>query len=320
MTKDSTIFIAGARGMVGSAIVRALQKSGHKNLLTPNRDELDLTRQLEVEDFFKSNNIEIVIDCAAKVGGIHSNNLYRADFIYSNLQIQNNVIHSSYKNDIKKLLFLGSSCIYPKFTDQPIKEEYLLRAPLEYTNEPYAVAKIAGIKMCESYYKQYGCNFLSLMPCNQYGPNDNFHPENSHVLPALLRRFHEAYIYNYKSVKIWGTGRAKREFLHVDDLASACLTVLNKVEAEQMYEEGISHFNAGYGEDISIAELAQAIKETTKYDGEIEFEIDKPEGTLRKVMDISRLKKFGWEPKISLKEGLVSTYDWFKNTKEVRSV
>ena len=320
MTKNSTIFIAGARGMVGSAIVRALKKDGYNNLLTPNREELDLTRQRDVEDFFKSNNIEIVIDCAAKVGGIHSNNLYRADFIYSNLQIQNNVIHSSYKNDIKKLLFLGSSCIYPKFTDQPIKEEYLLRAPLEYTNEPYAVAKIAGIKMCESYYKQYGCNFLSLMPCNQYGPNDNFHPENSHVLPALLRRFHEAYTHNYKSVKIWGTGRAKREFLHVDDLASACLTVLNKVEAEQMYEEGISHFNAGYGEDISIAELAQSIKETTKYDGEIEFEIDKPEGTLRKVMDISRLKKFGWEPKISLKEGLVSTYDWFKNTKEVRSV
>tara|TARA_Y100000004_G_scaffold196914_1_gene268740 strand:+ start:11595 stop:12557 length:963 start_codon:yes stop_codon:yes gene_type:complete len=320
MTKDSTIFIAGARGMVGSAIVRALRKDGYNNLLTPNREELDLTRQLDVEDFFKSNNIEIVIDCAAKVGGIHSNNLYRADFIYSNLQIQNNVIHSSYKNDIKKLLFLGSSCIYPKFTDQPIKEEYLLRSPLEYTNEPYAVAKIAGIKMCESYYKQYGCNFLSLMPCNQYGPNDNFHPENSHVLPALLRRFHEAYTYNYKSVKIWGTGRAKREFLHVDDLASACLTVLNKVEAEQMYEEGISHFNAGYGEDISIAELAQLIKETTEYDGEIEFEIDKPEGTLRKVMDISRLKKFGWEPKISLKEGLASTYDWFKNTKEVRSV
>ncbi len=306
--------------MVGSAIVRALRKDGYNNLLTPNREELDLTRQLDVEDFFKSNNIEIVIDCAAKVGGIHSNNLYRADFIYSNLQIQNNVIHSSYKNDIKKLLFLGSSCIYPKFTDQPIKEEYLLRSPLEYTNEPYAVAKIAGIKMCESYYKQYGCNFLSLMPCNQYGPNDNFHPENSHVLPALLRRFHEAYTYNYKSVKIWGTGRAKREFLHVDDLASACLTVLNKVEAEQMYEEGISHFNAGYGEDISIAELAQLIKETTEYDGEIEFEIDKPEGTLRKVMDISRLKKFGWEPKISLKEGLASTYDWFKNTKEVRSV
>jgi len=320
MTKDSTIFIAGARGMVGSAIARALKKAGHKNLLTPNREELDLTRQLDVEDFFKSNNIETVIDCAAKVGGIHSNNLYRADFIYSNLQIQNNVIHSAYQHGVKKLLFLGSSCIYPKFTDQPIKEEYLLRAPLEYTNEPYSIAKIAGIKMCESYFKQYGCNFLSLMPCNQYGPNDNFHPENSHVLPALLRKFHEAYVYNYKTVKIWGTGRAKREFLHVDDLASACLTVLDKVEAEEMYGEGISHFNAGYGEDISIAELAESIKETTKYSGDIEFEIDKPEGTLRKVMDISRLKKYGWEPQIPLKEGLSSTYEWFKNAKEVRSV
>ena len=320
MNKDSSIFIAGAKGMVGSAVARCLRSNGFNNLITPARQELDLTRQQDVEKFFDSIRIDVVIDCAAKVGGIHSNNLYRADFIYSNLQIQNNLIHSSYEHKTNKLLFLGSSCIYPKFTDQPIREEYLLRSPLEYTNEPYAVAKIAGIKMCESYYKQYGCNFISLMPCNQYGPNDNFHPENSHVLPALLRRFHEAYVNNQKIVEIWGTGRAKREFLHVDDLASACLVALKNIEAKDIYEKGISHLNVGSGEDISIAELAEKIKRVTTYNGEIKFEIDKPEGTLRKVMDVSKLKKYGWEPKINLDEGLSSTYKWFKKAKRIRSV
>ena len=256
LSKKDKIFVAGHNGMVGSAIVRALKSAGYEHILTRERSELDLTVQEQVREYIFCQKPDIVINCAAKVGGIHSNNTYREDFIYSNLQIQNNLIHFSHLYNVKKLLFLGSSCIYPKFTDQPIKEEYLLRSPLEPTNEPYAISKIAGIKMCESYYKQYGSDFFALMPCNQYGPNDNYHPENSHVLPALLRRFHEAVLNGKGELMVWGTGRAKREFLHVDDLASACLFILENIKAENIYDLNISHLNVGSGTDISIHDLA----------------------------------------------------------------
>jgi GDP-L-fucose synthase len=320
MNKKTKIFIAGHKGMVGSAVMKNLRKNGYDTIYFSDRNALNLLNQKETEDFFKRNDVDVVIDAAAKVGGIHSNNTYRADFIYENLQIQNNLIHSSYKYGVKKLLFLGSSCIYPKFADQPIKEEYLLTSPLEYTNEPYSVAKIAGIKMCESYHKQYGCDFISIMPTNLYGPGDNFHPDNSHVLPALLRKFHEAFIYNYKKVKVWGTGKAKREFLHVDDLAEACRFVLEKVDSKKVYDQNISHLNVGSGTDISIANLAKLMAKTTKYDGKIEFELDKPDGTLRKLMDNSRIKKLGWTPKISLEKGLKNTYNWYKeNEQNIRS-
>lgn len=319
-SKDSKVFIAGHNGMVGSAIKRRLEKAGYNNILTAERSGLDLIDQHEVRDFIFYNKPDVVIDCAAKVGGIHSNNSYRADFIYENLQIQNNLIHYSHLYGVKKFLFLGSSCIYPKFSDQPIKEEYLLRSPLEYTNEPYAIAKITGIKMCENYYKQYGSNFMSLMPTNLYGPNDNFHLENSHVLPGLMRKFHEAFVYNYKKVKVWGTGKAKREFLHVDDLAYACKFILENVNAEDIYSQNISHINVGSGTDISIANLAHKLANLTKYTGEIEFELDKPDGTLRKLMSNSRMKKFGWKPKINLDEGLEMTYKWYReNENNIRS-
>ena len=320
MNKKSKIFIAGHNGMVGSAIKRNLQANGYNSIYFADRKSLDLLNQKEVEDFFDRNDVDVVIDAAAKVGGIHSNNTYRADFIYENLQIQNNLIHSSYKYGVKKLLFLGSSCIYPKFADQPIKEEYLLTSPLEYTNEPYAIAKIAGIKMCENYYKQYGCNFMSVMPTNLYGPGDNFHPENSHVLPGLLRKFHEARESIQSIVNVWGTGKAKREFLHVDDLANACVFVLENIKAKDIYNQNISHLNVGMGEDISIADLARLISKTVKYEGEIEFELNKPDGTLRKLMDNSRIKSLGWKPKISLEEGLKNTYNWYKeNEQNIRS-
>ena len=261
-----------------------------------------------------------MIDCAAKVGGIHANNSYRADFIYNNLQIQNNLIHYSHLYKVKKLLFLGSSCIYTKFADQPIKEEYLLSSPLEYTNEPYAVAKIAGIKMCESYYKQYKNNFLSIMPTNLYGENDNFHPENSHVLPGLLRRFHEAAHNNEQEVEVWGTGKAKREFLHIQDLAEAVVFLLKNTDAKDIYEQKISHLNVGSGEDISINNLAKKIAKTVGYKGKIKFQLNQPDGTLRKLMDSSRIKKLGWKPKINLDQGLRQTYDWFvENEKNIRS-
>ena len=317
MDKDSKIFIAGHNGMVGSAIVRSLRDAGyHDNIFTALRSEVNLTRQKEVERLFRTLKPDIVIDCAAKVGGIHANNTYRADFIYENLQIQNNLIHTSYEFKVKKLLFLGSSCIYPKFADQPIKEEYLLTSPLEYTNEPYSVAKIAGIKMCESYYKQYGCNFISVMPTNLYGPGDNFHPDNSHVLPALIRKFHEAYVNNYKEVEIWGTGKAKREFLHVDDLAEACRFILENVSAKEIYDQNISHLNIGSGTDVSIANLAKKIANVsgfTEKNQKIKFQLDKPDGTLRKLMDNSRIKRLGWKPKISLEKGLELTYNWYRD-------
>ena len=313
LSKEDKIFVAGHNGMVGSAIVRALKSAGYEHILTQERSELDLTVQDHVREYIFYQKPDVVINCAAKVGGIHSNNIYRADFIYSNLQIQNNLIHFSHLYDVKKLLFLGSSCIYPKFTDQPIKEEYLLRSPLEPTNEPYAISKIAGIKMCESYYKQYGSNFLAVMPCNQYGPNDNYHPENSHVLPALLRRFHEAVLNNKKELMVWGTGRAKREFLHVDDLASACLFVLENIKAENIYDLNISHLNVGSGADISIHDLAYLLAEVTRYEGKIKFELDKPDGTLEKLMSSKRLNLMGWKPKVSLIEGIEDTYRDFKH-------
>lgn len=311
------IFIAGHKGMVGSAIYKKLiNQNRDQEIITIEKKYVDLLNQQLVNIFFENHKFDIVIDCAAKVGGIHSNNTYRADFIYQNLQIQNNLIHASYLNGVKKFMFLGSSCIYPKFAEQPIKEEYLLTSPLEYTNEPYAIAKIAGIKMCESYYKQYQCNFISVMPTNLYGPNDNFHPQNSHVLPGLLHRFHLAKINNQPYVQIWGTGKAKREFMHVDDMADACLHVLEKLDAKDLYEQNISQINIGSGEETSISELAKKIAETVGYNGEIKFDLSKPDGTLRKLLDCSRLNKLGYKAKISIDEGIKSTYNWYLNNQD----
>lgn len=313
LEKNDKIFIAGHNGMVGSAILRSLKKKGYRNLCFLGRKDLNLVNQEQTFQWFRNNNFDTVIDCAAKVGGIHANNTYRADFIYNNLQIQNNIIHASYKTGVKKLLFLGSVCIYPKFTDQPIKEEYLLRSPLEPTNEPYALAKIAGIKMCESYHKQYGCQFMSVMPANLYGPNDNFHLENSHVLPALLRKFHEAKEKKSPTVQVWGTGEAMREFMHVDDLAEACLHVLEKCDFNKIYNQNISQINLGTGEEISIKNLAHLIAKIVDYKGEIQFDTSKPDGTLRRVLDNKRINDLGWNHKIKLEEGLKITYEWFKN-------
>ncbi len=313
LNKKDKIFIAGHNGMVGSAILRKIRSEGCTNLCFLSRKDLDLTNQTETFQWFENNNFDVVIDCAAKVGGIHANNTYRADFIYNNLQIQNNIIHASYKTKVKKLLFLGSVCIYPKFTDQPIKEEYLLRSPLEPTNEPYALAKIAGIKMCESYYRQYGCQFMSVMPANLYGPNDNFHLENSHVLPALLRKFHEAKEKNSPTVKVWGTGEAMREFMHVDDLANACVHVLKECDFDKIYSQNISQINLGTGEEISIKNLAHLIARVVNYEGKIQFDTSKPDGTLRRVLDNKRINDLGWSHEINLEEGLKSTYEWFKN-------
>ena len=321
MNKEDKIFVAGHRGMVGSAILRRLKSKGYNNVMTQTRGELNLLDQEGVYRYLWSFQPDIVIDAAAKVGGIHANNVYRADFIYENLQIQNNLINSSYELGVKKLLFLGSVCIYPKFTDQPIREEYLLRSPLEPTNEPYAIAKIAGIKMCESYYKQYEKDFFSVMPANLYGENDNFHPENSHVLPALIRRFHEAKESGAPSVEVWGTGEAMREFMHVDDLADACVYALENVSAKDIYSQGISQLNIGTGEEISIKNLSHLIAKTVGYEGEITFDLSKPDGTLKRVLDNQRINKLGWKHKISLEDGLVSTYNWYKdNINKIRSV
>lgn len=306
------IFIAGHNGMVGNSILnKAKIKYPTSEIITIDKKYLNLLNQNSVLTYFENYKFDIVINCAAKVGGIHSNNTYRADFIYENLQIQNNIIHASYLSGVKKLLFLGSSCIYPKFAEQPIKEEYLLTSPLEYTNEPYAIAKIAGIKMCENYYRQYGCNFISVMPTNLYGPNDNFHPQNSHVLPGLLHRFHLAKVNNEPFVEIWGTGKAKREFMHVDDMAEACLHVINNLDAKDLYSQNISQINIGSGQEISIAELAQKIIEVVDYRGEIKFDLIKPDGTLRKLLDSKRLNKLGYKPKIDIDSGLKSTYNWY---------
>lgn len=303
-------FIAGHNGMVGSAICRQMNVG---EIMCAPRDVLNLESQSQVERFFDANRPDQVILAAAKVGGIHANNTQRADFIYSNLQIQNNVIHSAYKFGVKKLLFLGSSCIYPRMAHQPIKEEYLLSGPLEPTNECYAVAKIAGIKMCEAYYRQYGCNFISVMPTNLFGTNDRFDLENGHVLPALIRRFHEAKTHNDKSVALWGTGSAYREFMYVDDMASACLFAMKNLDAKDLYGQGTSHINIGTGEDISIRDLAKKVAEIVGFNGEIIFDASKPDGTPKKLLDVSRLNNMGWKHKTSLEEGISKTYNWYKN-------
>jgi GDP-L-fucose synthase len=287
--------------MVGSAIVRALEKAGYTGVVTKTRAELDLLNQAAVADFFTREKPEYVFLAAAKVGGIMANNTYRADFLYENLLIETNIIHSAYKSGVKKLLFLGSSCIYPKLAPQPLKEEYLLSGYLEETNEPYAIAKIAGIKLCEAYRDQYGCNFISAMPTNMYGPNDNYHPENSHVLPALIRKFHEAKTQNLATVTVWGDGSPLREFLYADDLADALLYLMLNYN-EKMF------VNVGFGEDISIGDLAKLIKEVVGYDGSIVFDTGKPNGTPRKLMDSSRLFSLGWKPSVSLREGIALAY------------
>jgi len=305
MNKDSKIYIAGHRGMVGSALVRVLEQNGYNNLVLRTSKELNLTDQLAVKEFFESEKPEYVFLAAAKVGGIVANNTYRAEFIYENLMIQNNVIHNSYLSGVKKLMFLGSSCIYPKNAPQPLKEEYLLTGLLEPTNEPYAIAKIAGIKMCEAYRDQYGCNFISVMPTNLYGPNDNYDLNNSHVLPALLRKFIEAKNNGDNSVTLWGTGTPLREFLHVDDLASACLFLMNSYNEKEF-------LNIGVGEDISILDLAKLVKTIVGFEGEIILDKSKPDGTPRKLMDVSRLKEKGWEAKISLNAGITTLVNEFQ--------
>ena len=304
LDRNKKIYVAGHKGLVGSALVRKLEKEGFTKIITRSHAELDLTRQAEVEDFFEKEKPDYVILAAAKVGGIHANDTYPADFIMKNLQIECNVIDAAYKNQVQKLLFLGSSCIYPRECPQPIKEEYLLSDYLEKTNEAYALAKIAGLKMCSYYNKQYGTNYISVMPCNLYGINDNFSLENSHVLPALMRKFHEAKIKGETAVSVWGSGKPLREFLNVDDLADACLFLMD-------HYEGDDFFNVGYGEEITITELAKLVKQTVGFEGDIIMDASKPDGTMRKLTDISRIKALGWEPKITLEQGLQETYQWF---------
>jgi GDP-L-fucose synthase len=312
MDKKAKVYIAGHKGMVGSAIYRKLTKEGFNNIITRTSSELDLRNQPAVANFFATERPDYVFLAAAKVGGILANNTYRADFLYDNLQIQSNVIHSSYLNDVNKLMFLGSSCIYPKLAPQPLKEEYLLTGPLESTNEPYAIAKIAGIKMCDAYRQQYRCNFISVMPTNLYGYNDNYHPENSHVLPALIRRFHEAKVKQTESVTIWGTGTPKREFLFADDLADACFFLMENYD-----EAGL--INIGTGNDVSIKDLAELIKEVTGYKGIIKFDSSKPNGTPRKLMDVSKLESKGWKYRVTLSEGITLTYRDYLNKLAVKA-
>lgn len=310
MNKKSGIYIAGHKGMVGSALLRMLQNKGYEHFILRAFEELDLTRQHDVDAFFAREKPAYVFIAAAKVGGILANNTYRAQFIYENLMIQNNLVHSSWKQGVEKLLFLGSSCIYPKLAPQPLKEEYLLTGPLEYTNEPYAIAKIAGIKMCESYYRQYGCDFISVMPTNLYGPNDNFDLQNSHVLPALIRKFHEAKVQQQPTVEIWGSGRPLREFMHVDDMASACIHLMETLTARELYDGmGLTHINIGTGEEISIAALAEMIAGITGYTGKIIYDRAKPDGTPRKLMDVSRLQGLGFMHRTGLEEGIRAVYD-----------
>ena len=312
MDISSKFFVAGHTGMVGSAIVRQLKKNGFSNLIIKSHVELDLINQKEVSKLFESEKPNYVINAAAKVGGIQANNTYRGQFIYENMMIQNNIIHSAHENKVKKLLFLGSSCIYPKLAPQPMKEEFLLTSELEQTNEPYAIAKIAGIKMCENYYRQYGDNFISVMPTNLYGVNDNFNLETSHVLPALIRKFHEAKMNNSEFVEVWGSGKPKREFLYVEDVADACVFLLENVNAADLYDEmKISHINIGCGEDLTISELVEIIASIVGFEGKIKYDSTKPDGTPRKLLDVSRLKSLGWEPSISLEEGIKLAYDWY---------
>ncbi|BDU23572.1 MULTISPECIES: GDP-L-fucose synthase [unclassified Flavobacterium] len=306
MNLKDKIYIAGHRGMVGSAILRQLKTKGYTNFVLKTSSELDLRKQQDVADFFAEEKPDYVFLAAAKVGGIIANNTYKGDFIYENLMIQNNIIHQSYLNNVKKLMFLGSSCIYPKMAPQPLKEEYMLTGELEPTNEPYAIAKIAGIKMCDAYRDQFGCNFISVMPTNLYGPNDNYDLKNSHVLPAMLRKFITAKRNNDTSVTIWGTGSPKREFLHADDLAEACLYLM-----ENYNEQGL--VNIGVGEDISILDLAILVKKVVGFEGEILTDTSKPDGTPRKLMDVSKLNGFGWKAKTSLEEGIQKVYDEIKD-------
>lgn len=320
MKTQQKIYVAGHRGMVGSAIVRTLQGQGQTNIITRTHAELDLTDQTAVREFFATENPDQVYLAAAKVGGIHANNTYPAEFIYQNLMMEANVVDAAFRNGVKKLLFLGSSCIYPKLAPQPMAESTLLTGALESTNEPYAIAKIAGIKLCESYNRQYsathGIDYRSVMPTNLYGPGDNYHPENSHVIPALIRRFHEAKINNARAVVIWGTGTAKREFLYVDDMAAACVHVMSLAQATytQHTQPMLSHINVGFGSDVTIKELAEAVSQTVGYQGQISFDVSKPDGTPRKLMDSSCLNALGWAATVSLQDGLQHAYtDFLKN-------
>ena len=306
MEKEAKIYVAGHRGMVGSALVRKLEREGFTHIVTRTSKELDLRDQIATHAFLEAEKPDYIFLAAAKVGGIVANNTYRADFLYENLQIQNNIIHGAYLNGVKKLMFLGSSCIYPKLAPQPLKEDYLLTGPLEPTNEPYAIAKIAGIKMCEAYRDQYGCNFISVMPTNLYGPNDNYDLQNSHVLPAMIRKFHEAKVEGKPSVELWGTGKPMREFLHADDLADACFYLMEHYNESQLV-------NIGTGVDVTIKELAETIQQTIGFEGEIIWNTDKPDGTPRKLMDVSKLNGLGWKHRIELKRGIALVYEDFKN-------
>ena len=311
--KQKKIYVAGHRGMVGSAIVKQLNVAGYQNIVVRTHAELDLTDQASVRDFMQQEQPEQVVLAAAKVGGIHANNVYPAEFIYQNLMMEANIVHQAWAAGCQKLLFLGSSCIYPKLAAQPMQESALLTGVLEATNEPYAIAKIAGIKLCESYNRQYGTDYRSVMPTNLYGQNDNFHLENSHVIPAMIRKFHDAKTSLSPTVTLWGTGKAMREFLHVDDMAAACLHVmgLSKQRYQSSTEPMLSHLNVGTGEDVTIRELAETIQQVVGYQGEITWDSSKPDGTPRKLMDVSKLKSMGWQPQIALADGLASTYRWF---------
>lgn len=313
MNPESRIYVAGHRGLVGSAIIRELESRGYRNLITRSHTELDLTDQHAVQTFFDQEKPEFVFLAAARVGGIQANNSYPASFIYENLMIQTNVIHAAYRSCIERLLFLGSSCIYPRLAEQPMSEEALLTGALEPTNEPYAVAKIAGIKLCESYNRQHGTDFRSVMPTNLYGPNDNFDLETSHVLPALIRKFHEAKMKDAPEVVIWGTGKPKREFLHVDDMAAACVYLMELPRKSYAGNTNPmqSHINVGTGEDVTIRELAELIQQIVGYEGQLAFDTTKPDGTPRKCLNVSKIKSLGWQPGLSLEEGLAETYKWF---------
>ncbi len=308
MNKDSKIYVAGHRGLAGSAITRALEKEGYANIIKKTRKELDLTSETAVKKFFESEKLEYVFLAAAKVGGIGDNNSHPADFIVENLKIQTNVIENAYKNGVKKLLFLGSSCIYPKLAPQPIKEEYLLTGAFEQTSVAYGVAKVAGVVMCQSYNKQYGTNFISVMPTNLYGPNDNFDPETSHAFAALIRKFHDAKESGASEVVVWGTGAPKREFLHSDDLASACIFLMNNYSESEI-------INIGTGEDISIIDLVEIIKKVVGYEGNVVWDSTKPDGTPRKVMDVSRINTLGWKHSIDVNKGVEMAYEWYKDNK-----
>ena len=304
MDKNAKIYVAGHRGLVGSALMRRLDKAGYRNLITRTHKELDLLNQAAVHDFMRTEKPDYIFLAAAKVGGIHANNELRADFIYMNLVIETNVVHAAYENNVGGLMFLGSSCIYPRECPQPMKEEHLLSGPLEQTNEPYAVAKIAGIKLCESFNRQYGTKYISVMPTNLYGPNDNFDLQSSHVLPALMRKIHEAKLNGDKTVPIWGTGKPMREFLHVDDMADGCVFLMEKGIGDGIY-------NIGVGADVTIREAAETIREVVGYEGEFEFDTSMPDGTPRKLLDVSRMNELGWKAGYSLKDGLQQTYQWY---------